>query len=47
VATTIARLHAFAAARPDVAILPTHCAEALGRELRREAAWLRASEAAR
>jgi len=47
VATTIARLHAFAAARPDVAILPTHCPEALGRELRREAAWLRASEGAR
>ncbi len=47
VTTTIARLHAFAAARPDVAILPTHCPEALGRELRREAAWLRASEAAR
>jgi glyoxylase-like metal-dependent hydrolase (beta-lactamase superfamily II) len=30
VTTTIARLHAFATARPDVAILPTHCPEALG-----------------
>ncbi len=47
VTTTIERIHAFAAARPDVAILPTHCPEALGRELRREAAWLRADEATR
>ena len=47
VADTIDKLHAFAAARPDVAILPIHCPEALGRELRREAAWLRAHEAAR
>jgi glyoxylase-like metal-dependent hydrolase (beta-lactamase superfamily II) len=44
VRTTIARLHAFAAARPDVAIVPTHCAEALGRELAREAAALRAPD---
>lgn len=39
---TIGRLHDFARARPDVAIVPTHCAEALGRELRREAAALAA-----
>jgi glyoxylase-like metal-dependent hydrolase (beta-lactamase superfamily II) len=47
VRATIARLHAFAAARPDVAIVPTHCAEALGRELTREAAALRALDGAR
>ena len=43
---TLARLHDFAVARPDVAILPTRCAEALGRELRREAAALHAADSA-
>lgn len=47
VAATIGRLHDFAAARPEVAILPTHCVEALGRELRREAAALHAAAGAR
>jgi glyoxylase-like metal-dependent hydrolase (beta-lactamase superfamily II) len=47
VRATIDRLHDFARARPDVAIVPTHCAEALGRELRREAAALRAPEGER
>jgi hypothetical protein len=28
---TLHRLHAFAAARPDVRIVPTHCPEALAR----------------
>ncbi len=39
---TLNRLHDFALARPDVAIVPTHCAEALGRELHREAAAISA-----
>ncbi len=43
---TIEKLHDFARARPDVAIVPTHCAEALGRELRRESAALRAMQGA-
>ena len=43
-AATIDKLHDFALARPEVAILPTHCTEALGRELRREAAYHRATQ---
>jgi glyoxylase-like metal-dependent hydrolase (beta-lactamase superfamily II) len=42
--TTIARLHAFATACPDVAIVPTHCSAAFGRELAREASALRATD---
>ncbi|HEY8597560.1 MAG TPA: MBL fold metallo-hydrolase [Thermomicrobiales bacterium] len=45
-AATIDKLHDFALARPEVAILPTHCAEALGRELGREAAHHRATHRA-
>ncbi|MBV9774646.1 MAG: MBL fold metallo-hydrolase [Gemmatimonadetes bacterium] len=35
VEATLGRLHEFAAARPEVRIVPTHCPEALEREVRR------------
>jgi len=41
---TIDKLHDFALAHPEVAILPTHCTAALGRELGREAAHQRATQ---